>query len=138
MTKSVKKIPIEAAVLDGLEEMVGADLRFGSKVCDGAGDLEDSVIGAGGEGKFLHGLLKQIPLFPSNGAVFANLSVLHAGVAGCGSPLKAGGLKDSGRLYPGPDMGGGLTLFCGAQFIYGKCRNFNMKINAVQQRTADA
>ena len=39
--------------------MAYGDIGFGGEVGDGAGDLEDAVVGAGGEALLLHGALEQ-------------------------------------------------------------------------------
>ena len=49
MDRLVKHRPIEAAVLDRLEEVRGFDLFRSGKVSDRARDLEDAIVGAGGE-----------------------------------------------------------------------------------------
>ena len=45
----IEQVPVEAAVLDGFEEVRCFDAIGAGKVGDGAGDFEDAVIGAGGE-----------------------------------------------------------------------------------------
>ena len=54
---SIKQIPVEAAVLDRFEQVRGSDGLGAGEVGDGARDLEDAVVGAGGQMQFLHGLL---------------------------------------------------------------------------------
>ena len=77
---SVEQAPIERAVLDGLEEVRRLYPIAGGQVGDGPGDLEDAVVGAGGEAEALHGLLEQISELRVERAVFAYLPVAHAGV----------------------------------------------------------
>lgn len=57
---SVEEVPIEAAHLDGFEEVAGLDVFGVGEVGDGAGDFEDAVVGAGREGELLHGLLEVV------------------------------------------------------------------------------
>ena len=57
---SVEDRAVETAVLDGLEQMGGLDAFGAGEVSDGAGDLQNAVIGAGGEGKLFHRLLEQV------------------------------------------------------------------------------
>jgi len=46
---SIKDVSVEAPVLDGFEQVRGVDLLAAGQIGDGAGDLEDAVIGPGGE-----------------------------------------------------------------------------------------
>jgi len=54
----MKPIPVERAVRDRLQHVVGADVRGAGEVGQGAGDLEDPVVGAGGEVQLLHRVLQ--------------------------------------------------------------------------------
>ena len=49
--------PVEGAVGDGFHDVVGADDDAGFEVGDGAGHLEDTVVGAGAHVHALHGML---------------------------------------------------------------------------------
>jgi hypothetical protein len=53
-----KKLPVERAVLDGFEDIRGADVRRASEVGERAGDFEDPVMRSGGEIHFFHGVFE--------------------------------------------------------------------------------
>ena len=42
---------VEGAVLDGFGDVLDGDVRLAAEVGDGAGDLEDAVVGAGAEAR---------------------------------------------------------------------------------------
>jgi len=48
-------LPIQGAVLDRFTEVGGVDFFGGGEVGDGAGDLEDTVVGAGAEAELGQG-----------------------------------------------------------------------------------
>ena len=47
--------PVEAAVLDGFGDVFGGNSSGAGEVGDGAGDLEDAVVGAGAEAQAADG-----------------------------------------------------------------------------------
>src|SRR3990172_5403348 len=51
--------PVQAAILDGLGQVGGLDICGSLQVCNGAGDLEDAVMGAGGEPEMIHRLAQK-------------------------------------------------------------------------------
>ena len=48
-------VAIEATVGDGFAQVVGVDVGCGLEVGDGAGHLEDAVVGAGAHVEVVHG-----------------------------------------------------------------------------------
>jgi len=46
---------IQRAVLDRLRHVRGRDVRVAAEIGDGAGDLEEAIVGAGGEAELLDG-----------------------------------------------------------------------------------
>src|ERR1039458_9128097 len=50
---------VEGAVLDGFGDVADGDVLCSGQVGDGARNLEDAVVGAGGEALLLHGALEQ-------------------------------------------------------------------------------
>lgn len=113
------------------------DFFGGGEVGDGAGNLEDAVVGAGGEGEFFHGLLEKVAEGGIDRAVLADLGVGHAGVDGRLRAFEAGVLACVGCLDAGAHRGGGLAWNLGAQFLEGQRRRLDMQVDAVQERTAD-
>lgn len=47
-------VPVQTSVIDGLAEMAQPDVSAAVEVGDGAGHLEDEVVGAGGEAQAVH------------------------------------------------------------------------------------
>ncbi len=41
--------PVQGAVLDRLWDVIHLDVRFVFKIGDGAGDLQDAIVGSGGQ-----------------------------------------------------------------------------------------
>ena len=50
---------IERAVGDGFHQVLGKDIRFVGEVCDGSGNLSDTVVGTGTETEFGQRMLEQ-------------------------------------------------------------------------------
>jgi hypothetical protein len=112
--------------------VVGANFFLAGKVGNGTGYLEDSIIGTGREGKFLHGLLEEVALFPADGTVTANLTVLHAGVTGGIGAYKTDNLKIACNGDTLTDGGGRFPRFTAAEFLDGECGNLDMKVDAIK------
>src|ERR1700679_4176156 len=68
---------IESAVLDGFREVRDGEISGAFKVGDGAGDLEDAVVSAGGKTLLLHGALEESLGVGRELAVGANLAGGH-------------------------------------------------------------
>ena len=79
---SIKHRAVEAAVLDGFEEVRGLDFFGAREIGDRAGDFENAIVGARGEAELLHRLLQEIAERGIDRAVFADVRVGHAGVGG--------------------------------------------------------
>jgi hypothetical protein len=138
---SIKQGAVEGAILDGFEEVRGFDAVGVGEVGDGAGDFEDAVVGAGGEGELFHGLLEELAGFGINGAVGADLGVGHAGVAGGeagGGVGEAGGLAGAGGDDAVAEVGGGFAGFLGLAFGEGEGGGFDVEVNAVEEWSGDA
>lgn len=50
---------IEGTVGDGFHQVLGKDIRFVGEVCDGSGNLSDTVVGTGTETEFGQRMLEQ-------------------------------------------------------------------------------
>lgn len=72
--------PIEAAVLDGLGDVVGLDSVGGFEVGDGAADFEQAVESTGGEAEALEGGIQETLGGAVEAAVVAELQGAHIGV----------------------------------------------------------
>ena len=77
---SAKELPVQAPILDGFQQVRRGDRLRSGKVGDRARDLQDPVVGPRRELELLHRVLKQVPQFGVEGAVFADLAMGHAGV----------------------------------------------------------
>ncbi len=51
---SLEQPPVQRAELDRLQHLIAADVLLAREVGEGIGDLEDAVVGAGGEIHLLH------------------------------------------------------------------------------------
>uniref|UniRef100_E6PYE0 Uncharacterized protein n=1 Tax=mine drainage metagenome TaxID=410659 RepID=E6PYE0_9ZZZZ len=71
---------VERAVLDGFSEVTDGEGFGAFEVGDGAGDLENAVVGAGAEALLLHGAFEQPLGVCAEVAVGANLAGSHLGV----------------------------------------------------------
>ena len=56
--------------------------------------------------------------------------MLHAGVAGDGGALEAGGLMPAGGLDTLADGGGGFAGLTGAEFVDGEGGDFDVEVDA--------
>ena len=102
--------PVQRAVLDGLEDVGGADVLRLVEVGEGAGDLENPVVGAGREVEVLHGLLEEGGGLVVELAVGLDEAGGHGGVGGGAGVLgEAGGLDVAGRHDALADAGGALS-----------------------------
>src|SRR6266487_5366833 len=57
---SPPNLPVQRAELDGFGDVVGGEAFGGGQVGDGAGDLEDAIVGAGAEVLLRHGQLEEV------------------------------------------------------------------------------
>src|ERR1035437_9318711 len=94
---------VEGAVLDGLGDVADGDVLGAGEVGDGAGYLEDAVVGAGGEALLLHSALQQVLGVGREFAVGSNLLCVHLRVS---EDCLCGGL----RCSPGAFGCGGEAL----------------------------
>ncbi len=109
------------------------------EVGEGAGDFEDAVVGAGGEVHVVHGVLEVGAAFGVELTVGFHLSRGHGAVdVGAGAFGEALGLDGAGLLDAGADGGGGFALFGGGEGFVVDEGDFDMEIDAVEERAADA
>lgn len=117
--------------------MVGREGFLAGEVRDRAGDLEDPVIGTGGEVKLLDRTLQQVAHRGVDRAVAPDLGMAHARVVGrlgAGKPLQLPGARG------GDSSGHGRRAFAGlfgTQFGQGQGRRLDVEIEPVEQRAAE-
>ena len=70
-------IPVQIPEIDGLGQMPDFDVRAAVEVGDGAGHLQDAVVGAGGKAKTVHRLLQNQLSRLVNPTVFADHPAAH-------------------------------------------------------------
>ena len=75
------KLPVEGPVLDGLGDVLGLDAGGAGQIGDGAGDLQDAVVGPGAEMQFADRHLEHVLGVRRQGAVFLDVFRAHRGVA---------------------------------------------------------
>jgi len=107
------------------------------KVGNGAGNLEDSVVGAGGEGKLLHSILEEVAKALIESTMLTDLTVRHESVGGGTGAGKTLELELAGANDPFPNRGGAFTFLLAAQFFDGERGCLNMDIDAIKKRAAD-
>lgn len=133
---------VEAPVLDGFGNM-GFFYCYGAfEIGDSAADLEDSIVGAGGEMKVLHGDGKGMIACRLDGADFSHEMTADLGVAVNVGPAH-GFIPDALDLTGGDNtlsyLRGGFSFDGGIEKIGTRdgCY-FYMEIDAIEQRTRDA
>src|SRR5208282_1893628 len=72
---------VQCSILDRLGYVLRLELRNRVKVCDGAGDFQDAVVGAGAEALMGHGAFQQAFAIGGEFAEFANELGRHLRVA---------------------------------------------------------
>ena len=121
--------------MDGLGQ-VGNREAFGAfKVCDGAGDFEDAIVGAGGEALLLHGTLKEAFSVGAQLAIGADLARGHLriGVNFFAVLLESLALPLAGYHNAGADLGRALDCRATAKLLVLNGWNFDVDVDAVEQ-----
>ena len=135
---SVKHIPIERAVLDGLKEMWLLDAVASGQVRDGAGDFQDAVVGASAERELFHRLLEHFAERGVERDVGADLRVAHAGVGRELSPRVTRELTFACGLYPSANDSRTFTRRRILQLTDRERGRLDVDVDAVEQRAANA
>src|SRR6185503_17394425 len=130
---------VQGAVLDGLGEVRDGEMVGSVEVRDGAGYLEDPVVGAGGESLLLHGSLEEAfgvgaELAMSTDLAGGHLSVGEDAVAGF---LETVALTIASREDAGADFGRALGGCPATQLLILNGRHLYMYIYAIEKRTGD-
>lgn len=116
----------------------GADVGGAFEVGEGAGDLEDAVVSAGGETHFLHGVFEIAGTFRIQLAILAGLAGRHGGVGGVFRLFEPLLLDLSGREHAFANDGRRLAgRGVGREFPEIHQRHLAVDVDPIQQRTAD-
>ena len=107
------------------------------QIGDGPGDLEDAVIGAGGERELFHRLLEEVAEPGFQGTMPAKLGVGHPSVGDCIAAFEALELSFAGAQDPLADWRGGLARLGRAQLGKGDRRSFDVDVDPVEEGSAD-
>ena len=122
-----------AAILDGLGQVGGLDIRAGVQVGDGPGHAENAVVAAAGEAQPVKGPLHEPLSRRVQQAVLPDHGRGHIGIAADAGAGKALLLKLPGGVDPGADLSRGLRLFLAAHGLVLHRRHLDVHIDAVQQ-----
>ncbi len=118
--------------------MVGGDIFAFGEVGDGAGQFQDAVVGSRREVQLLHGGLQE-PLAGGVGfAEVAHFGGAHLGVAGHLGSSETLELAFSRSLHACADGGRVFGVAFIGQLLVVDAGDFDVDVDAVQQRTADA
>src|SRR5574340_690153 len=97
------------AVLKGFSEVGGGDLVAAAEVGDGTRELEDAVVGAGGELELVHGGTHEAAAGFIEGAKLAHLCRVHIGVGSQRCTGKTRALHLAGGFHALRDRAGGFS-----------------------------
>src|SRR5271156_6208707 len=121
-----------------LAEMFGREGWGALEVSDGARNFQNAVVGAGGEAQALNRGLQDFFAFGGNGAVFADQLRRHLRI---GVDVFFGAvafeLNVAGTQHAAAHTGGAFDFHVTAQFLILHGRNFDVDVNAIQQRTGN-
>lgn len=132
---------VEGAVLDGLVEVRERDLGGILQIGNGAGDLEDPIVSAGGEVEIEHGALELLAGRGIEGTMLFDLAVKHAGIDARKSVrvgMEALDLVLAGGGNALADGGGGFARRGGVELLDAEGRCFDMEIDPVEKRAGNA
>jgi len=125
-------------VLQGFGDVNRLDFRTAMQVCDGARQFEYPVVGAGRKVQLAHSGAHQGVAVLLQAAEFPHFGGAHLGVAADVERGEARGLSLPRPHDALPDDGGGFSQALAAQFLVFHPRDFDVNVNAVQQRPGDA
>jgi hypothetical protein len=127
-------VPVEETVLEGLGEMLGTDLVLASQVGDGAGHLEQAVMGAGRQPEAIDGPPHQGAPVRRQWAVPRDLPGCHARVHPHARPAEAQVLALARRQDAPADRRGILPRRRGPQLAVRDRWDLEVQIDPVEQR----
>ncbi len=129
---SIPVSPVEAAVLHGLGEVLGADLLPPVEVGDGAGGLQNPIVGPSAEAHAPHGHLEGAFAGLVEAAVRPEMRAGNVGVV-----KAARSLPLPGGLDALPEQLGAGGRLGPAKIFVRHGRHFDMQVDAVEHRPAD-
>ena len=127
-----------AAVLDGLGNVLRADVLRSVQVSDGPGHPQYAVMAAAGETQAVKGTVHDLFALFIQDAVFADHRRGHVSVAGNLRPGIARLLHGPGSVYPPLNIPGTLRGVLAAHGLIVHRRHLDVQVDAVQQRAGDA
>ncbi len=130
-------VPVERTVLDGLRDVGYSDIFGAFHVGDGAGHLEDSVVGARAQAQSAHCVLEQALAFGRKVAVLAKLSGTHLRIGIDFLTLIPFKLPAAGADNPLADHIGPLGVGSVTQVAILHRGHVDVDIDAVKQRAGN-
>ena len=125
--------------MDGFGDVFGGEVFGAGEVGDGAGDFEDAIVGAGAEVEIGHRELQKFERRVVENAVGFEFPAAHAGVAGDLRFLLETFLLTLARGDDAfADLRGGFAGFAAGDLAEFDGRDFDVQIDAVEQRAGDA
>ncbi len=130
--------PVECAVVDCFAQMFDADFLCAGQVGDRAADAEDLVVGPGGEAEFFHRRFEQRFGVAGQAAVLADFRRRHLAVGFGGLAVEAVNLSVAGGDDLLAHLGARRAAAGVGQLAKGHRRHFDVDIDPIEQRSADA
>lgn len=130
---------VEVAVADGFADVGGEDAGLAGEVGDGAGDLEDAVIGAGAHVEACHGVAQHAERLALGAGVGVEQTRVHLGVAeDAGLVAVALGLDEAGGGDALADGGARLAGGGRGELVEWHGEYLDLQVDAVEQRSRNA
>lgn len=127
------KLPIQASVLDRFADVIGPDVRGGSKISNRACHIQNSIIRSRGESEFCNCHHQQFFSGVVEFAMGKNVFRDHVGVAEHSfSPFKSFHLNFTSKNNSLPNRRRTFSRLFTCEFFVLHCRYFDLKINPVE------
>src|SRR5262249_31115711 len=123
------ELPVQRAVLDRFGHGRDADAVFTGEVGDGAGELEDPVVGPRRETEAADGKLEQLLRLRLDLAEGLHLPAVHRGVDEDGAALEAPRLDVTRGGHPGADLAARLALSGRQQLVLLEARDLDVDVD---------
>ena len=129
-------VPIQIPEIDGLAEVADFDVRAAVEVGDGAGHLQDAVVGAGGESETVHRLLQKLLPRLVDAAIFAHHPAAHLRIGEQPRVSREPLLLDLPRRHdPLADLSTSLRRLVRGQLLVTDRDDLNMEVDSIHQRS---
>src|SRR5208282_2134790 len=130
---------VQTTVLNRLRDVLRLKIGRAFQIRDGAGYLQDTVVGAGAQALLGHGAFKQALTVGRKFAVGANVAGVHLGVAVEFFPRRgeALGLLLAGAQHAGPDRGRVFRHGGRSHLFVVHRRDVDVDVDAVHERPRD-